>query len=309
MKLLTIGFGAGGSEIITALYRKGVKVNKIPLFRCYAVLDSLESLKKTKIDSDNKFYMIPRKRMDIRGILNEILSRHEIIEGSMLITSLDDNFGVSTAVEFGKELKEITDGPVMILGIVPPFEEIGSGILKRRIRMLKESSDVLLLSRHNVNQIVDTLNILARVGEIDLKRRLIGEVVVDTSDIFNTLIGNGFSVFGYSRRNLPLFRFFIRKSSELLAIRTHRMVEMVKEAMRNLSVGGDIETAKSALIIFAGDPNEITMDGIFSCIEIVESVNDGIIVRYGDYPIPKASFISVVILFSGITRFKLEGRI
>jgi cell division GTPase FtsZ len=118
----------------------------------------------------------------------------------------------------------------------------------------------------------------------------------------------GFSVFGFAERSLPitwLYKVLLRKESELVAVRTQRMVEMLEDALQNLSVNGDVETAKSALIVFAGNPNEITMDGMFSCIERIENLNDSIIVRYGDYPIPRSPYISVVLLLAGITRFKI----
>ncbi len=311
MKLLTIGVGKKGAELSSLLARKGVKVNGIPLFRCYAITNSLEDLKSIKLNQKNKFWlMVKDNRVDVRSVLNEILGRYEIHEGSLIITSLDDEFGVLTAVEFGKRLMKYSEDPVIGLGIVPPFDKIGPGVLKQRIRMLKDAVRVLMLTEEGKvgPNLIEALNIIARVGEIDLKKRVAGEVVIDTSDVFNAITCDGFSVLGFSKRRLPiswLYKVLLRRESELIAVRTQRMVEMTEEALQNLSVHGDVETAKSALIVFAGNPNEITMDGMFSCIERIEGLNEGIVVRYGDYPIPRAPYISVVILLAGITRFKL----
>ncbi len=311
MKLLTIGVGKKGSKLSSLLAKKGVKVNKIPLFRCYAVTDSLEDLRSIKLSQKNKFWLMAGGgRVDVRSILNEILGRYEIHEGSLIITSLDDEFGVATAVEFGKRLMDYSEDPVIGLGIVPPIESVNPNELKQRIRKLRYAVRVLMLveeSRIDRN-LIEALNIIARVGEIDLKKKIAGEVVIDTSDVFNALICEGFSVFGFAKRGLSiswLYKVLLRRESELVAVRTQRMVEMVNDALQNLSVQGDTETAKSALIVFAGNPNEITMDGMFSCIEMIENINDNIVVRYGDYPIPRAPYISVVLFLAGITRFKL----
>ncbi len=311
MKLLTIGVGRKGGELSSVLAKKGAKVNRIPLFRCYAVTNSLDDLKSIRLSQRNKFWLMANDRVDVRSVLNEILSRYEIHEGSLIIASLDDEFGVRTAVEFGKRLMAYSEDPVIGLGIVPPFESISPEELKVRIRTFKKAVRVLMLVEEaKVSGVVDALNIIARVGEIDLRKKIAGEVVIDTSDVFNAITCDGFSAFGFSKRNLPitwLYKVLLKRESELVAVRTQRMVEMVEDALRNLSVSGDLSTAKSALIVFAGNPNEITMDGMFSCIERIESLNDSIVVRYGDYPIPRSPFVSVVVMLAGITRFRIGG--
>jgi cell division GTPase FtsZ len=311
MKLLTIGTGKRGAEISSLLARKGVRVNGVPLFKCYGVTNSVEELKSIKLNQKNKFYlMLGNRKVDVRSILNVILGRNEVFEGSLIITSLDDEYGVSAAIEFGERLMDYLDDPVICLGIVPPFENMSPAELRERIKKLKEVMKVLILVEESKANdfLVKALNILARVGEIDIKKRIAGEVVVDTSDVFNSLVKEGFSMFGFAEKKLSITWFgkiLLRRDSELMAMRIHRMIELVKEAMKNVSVRGDIDTAKSALIIFAGSPDEITMDGLFSSIELVESINEDIVVRYGDYPIPNSRTISVVLLFSGIMGFKL----
>lgn len=302
MRLLTIGVGTKGGEISSFLYRKGVKVNKIPLFRCYAILSSVDDINRIKLDEKNKFYL--PKSLDVTGVMNEILSRYEIYEGAMLITSLDNEYDVNLTFELGKRLRDVFEDPIIILGVVGGIKD--SGEFRSRVRTLKRVSNVLMLTRGDkIEDTLEALNVIARVGEVDLKKRVAGEVVVDTSDFFNAVVSDGFTVLGHARKNLPFFRFFMKRS-QLLAIRTQRMLEMVREAVRNLSFEGDVESANSALIVFAGNPDEITMDGLFSCINFIESLNRDMVVRYGDYPIPNARFVSSVVLFSGLRRFKLD---
>ena len=297
---MTIGVGSKGAEISSVLHRKGIKVNRIPLFRCYAVLNRFEDVRDIKLSEENKFFL--PKTLDVTGILNEIMSRYEIHEGAIVITSFKDE-DVKIAVEISRKLKDVFEDPVMVLGIINT-RELGNVIGK--IKLLKDVSDFLILTRdEKIDETVEALNILARVGEIDLKKKVTGEVVVDTSDLFNALSRDGFTIIGQARRRISLFR-FLMKRSHLLALRTQRMLDLVREAIENLSFEGDIETAKSALIVFAGNPDEMTMDGLFASIDFVENLNRDIVVRYGDYPIPNARFLSVAVLFSGLRRIKFD---
>ncbi|HIP58379.1 MAG TPA: cell division protein [Archaeoglobus profundus] len=306
MRLLTIGIGKNGAEVSSLLAKKGGKVNNIQLFKCYAIVHNIEHLKSIKLSDKNKFYLMANERVDTTGVLNEILSRYEIYEGSLLITSIDVEENVLTTVEIGKNLATYLDDPIIGLIIIPPLNDINVDEFKRRVNMLKKVIDVLMFierSKITSNYLVEAMNILGRIGEIDLKRKMIGEVVVDTSDIFNTLLGEGFSIFGFAKRKiLPWWIRIMLERSELKAVRTRRMIELVKDAMRNLSVQADIKSASKALVIFSGNPNEITMDGLLSSIGIIESLNDKIEVRYGDYSIPKSQHLYSVLLFSGLTK-------
>jgi len=309
MRLLTIGIGKNGAEVSSLLARKGAKVNKVQLFKCYGIVHKVEDLRCIRLNEENKFYLIPNERIDVTGVLNEILSRYEIYEGSLLITSIDVEENVITTVEVGKYLATYLEDPIIGLIIIPPLNDVDIGEFRRRVNRLKKVIDVLIFiekSKVTPDYLVEAMNILGRIGEIDLKKRIIGEVVVDTSDIFNTLLGKGFSIFGFAKRKiLPWWLRIILNKSELKALKTRRMIELVKDAMKNLSIQADIKSASKALLIFSGDPNEITMDGLLSSVEIIERLNDKIVVRYGEYYMPRAQHLYSVLLFSGLTKLTL----
>ncbi len=310
MRLLTIGAGYKGAKIAELLHKEGVKVNKVPLFKCFAVLNDIGNLKNIALTNNRKFY-IYGLRGDVGGILNEMLSIPELIEGSLVITSLEDDFGYFTSLELCKKLKGVIEDVVIALGIVPQLDTSSIGEIKKRIRSMRENSDVLILfeDKEGVeNNILDVFNFISLAGEIDLKKKVAGEVVIDTSDIFNALRCDGFTVVGYSVRKIPfsIRKFIFRKNSELKAVKTKRMIDLTNEALNNLSINGDIEDAKSALLLFTGDPDEMTMEGLFSSISILESINRDIVIRYGDYPLPKSRTIATVILFSGIKKLKFS---
>jgi len=311
MRLLTIGCGERGARISELLFKKGAKVNGVPLFKCYSISDNIELIGNLKMDDERKFFILrDGDSVDVKGFSNSVFSKYEVIEGSLLITSLIDDYGFVTTYTLGLELRELTEDPIIGLAIVPRLGEVSIEEVRRRIKKIKEAVDVLLLFEDKPEMetyLLNSLNVLSMVGEVDMKKRRTGEVVIDTSDIFNTLVKDGFSVLGFASRKLQLNwfrRVMFGSKSEIKGIRTKRMIEMVQEAMNNLSIQGDIEDAKTALIVFSGNPNEITMEGLFSSISMLEKINSSIMVRYGDYPIVRSLNLSVILLFSGIRRFK-----
>jgi len=308
MRLLTIGSGLRGAKIVEVLYKKGVKVNRVPLFKCFCVLNDEEHLRSISLKEDRKFY-VHGLRGDVSGFVNKVTAIHEIFEGSLVVTSLEDDYGYFTSLELCERLRKVTEDAVIALALVPQIDTSSIGEIKKRIRSLRDAADVLILFEGDVGveyKILKIMNLIALAGEIDLKKKVAGEVVVDTSDIFNSLSGDGFTIAGIAERRIPfnIKNFFFRKNSEMKAVRTKRMIELTEEALRNVSINGDVETSKSALLLFAGNPEEMTMEGLFSSISMIENINREIVVRYGDYPILGARKISAVLIFSGIRKFK-----
>ncbi|WP_202320012.1 FtsZ/tubulin family protein [Archaeoglobus neptunius] len=308
MRLLTIGTGLRGAKIVELLNKKGVKVNRVPLFKCFAVLNNEEHLKSISLRDERKYY-VHGLRGDVSGFVNSITSLYEIFEGSLVITSLEDDFGFLTSVEICEKLKNVTEDTVISLALVPQLDTSSIGEIKKRIRGLREASDILILFEGGVGverKILEVMNLVALAGEIDLKKRMAGEVVVDTSDVFNALKSDGFAIAGIAERKIPfsIRNILFKKESELKAQRTKRMIELTEEALNNVSINGDIENSKSALLLFAGKPDEITMEGLYTSISMIENINRDIIVRYGDYPIPGSRKLSAVLVFSGIRKFK-----
>ncbi|MFP4559235.1 MAG: cell division protein [Archaeoglobaceae archaeon] len=311
MKLLTIGCGNRGSLIADLMAKKGVKVNKAPLFKSYAIANEIEALKTLRgISKERRFHVGGNlNHKDVGSIINTIFSNYEIYEGFLVPTGLDDGFGFSMSLEICKKLREICEEPVITLGLLPDLDATDLLELKKRIRELRKKSDVLLLFEDNEStepMLVNSLNIISMVGEIDIKNKSTGEIVVDTSDVINSMEKEGVSVIGVAERKLPFWplrKLLYRDEYEIRGLKTSRMVEMCEEAIENLSSDVDIQDASSALIVFSGDPEEITMDGMFSCMSMLDNINPNFEIRYGDYPI-KMSQLYVVLLFSGIKKLK-----
>jgi|Deesub1362A_J573_1020465.scaffolds.fasta_scaffold00076_1 cell division GTPase FtsZ len=314
MRLLSIGLGKKGSRISELLAKKGKKINNVSLFKCYSLHHELSYLKRLKLPETNKFHvwLDYEDRDSARSILNTIFSKYEFFEAFLLITHIEDDYGFELAKKLGDELLEMSEDPVIVLVILPLLD---SGInfeeIRRRLKILANYSHFLLLFEERDNMdwmILNSMNLISLAGEIDLKKRLSGEVVVDTSDVFNSFFKGGLSTVGVSSVSISkswLKKIMFWKEDEVIGEKSRRMVEMVREAIeKNLSARCDLNTAKSALLLFGGDPEDITMDGMFSCLNMLEKMFPRLKMRYGDYPVPKSSTLTVVVLFSGMTGFK-----
>ncbi len=313
MKLLTIGTGKA-SKIADLFAKRGARVNNLNLFKTFAIVSSLEDLRKLRyLDDKSKFYSIFREgEVDVRSSFNRILSLNELFEASLVICDLTDDFSFETAKKLAEELYRTTEEPRICLMLIPAIDSMEDvNTIFRRMKTLLQSFDYLFLFEKFDNfeeNLIHSFNVLSLVGEIDLKKKACGEVVVDTSDFLNSLSRNSLSIIGNHREVLPLKilrRIFKRSYSEIVAERTERMVKMLEKALKNLSARADILSAKKSLIVFSGDPDEITMDGIFECIKELEKINSNIAVRYGDYPIINSRDLSLILVFSGIKKFKL----
>lgn len=306
MKLLTVGVGLRGAKIAELFHKEGVRVNGAPLFKCFTILNDEAQLRTISIKDDRKFYM--RDKKGVTGFLNSLTRIYEIWEGSLVLASLEDDFAFEISLDFCERLKKFSEDPLIYLTLVPSLGDVNISEIKRKMKEIQKVSDVIMVfeGRSEVDhKILNALNLLALAGEVDFKRRVSGEVVVDTSDVFNALKSDGFSVVGFAEQKVN-FDFF-KKKSELKAIRTRRILEMLEQAMRNLSINAEIEKAKSALLLFCGPKDEITMEGIFEAINKVESLNEDIVVRYGDCPISPTLItkkVALVLLFSGLRSFK-----
>jgi len=306
MRLLTVGIGLRGAKIAELFYKQGVRVNRVPLFKCFSILSDESQFKSVAIAEERKYYL--RDRRGVPGFINALTRHYEIWEGNLVIASLEDDFAFEVSMEFCERLKSFSEDPVVYLTLVPSLGNVDLTEIKRKMREIQRVSDVILVfegKAESDSKIFNALNLLALAGEVDIRKRVAGEVVVDTSDVFNALKSDGFSVVGFAEQKLN-FEFF-KSGNELKAIRTRRLLELFERAMDNLSINAELGKAKSSLLLFCGPKEEITMEGVFEAINRVEKLNPEMVIRYGDCPISPSFLtkkIALVVLFSGLRSFK-----
>jgi len=161
------------------------------------------------------------------------------------------------------------------------------------------------------DEVVRRFGILIGAGE-RLERSGVGQLVVDTSEIINTLKGGGISVIGYAREELPIKSGFLsniisslfkRKKASIETLdATTRITSLVRRAvMGRLTLQCDVGSAERALVLLAGPPGELNRKGIDRAKVWIEDMIDGTEVRGGDYPIPNSRHVAAVVLLSGVS--------
>ncbi|MFC7188080.1 cell division protein, partial [Halorubrum yunnanense] len=159
-------------------------------------------------------------------------------------------------------------------------------------------------------EIVRRFGILFGAGEIQQGQE-VGESVVDSSEIINTLSGGGVSTVGYAEEEVEerssgglLSRLRDDGSNDELdsAHTTNRITSLVrKAALGRLTLPCEIEGAERALLVLAGPPEYLNRKGIERGRKWLEEQTGSMEVRGGDYPYRGAGFVATVILLAGVT--------
>jgi cell division GTPase FtsZ len=143
----------------------------------------------------------------------------------------------------------------------------------------------------------------------------VGEMVVDSSEIINTLRGGGITSVGYAisevtskhtkdKRGLIgglKNKFGAKKEGAEQVLlgedRTAKIVALVRRAMLGrLTLPCDYSTAERALVLVAGPPDEMDRKGVEKAKSWVEENIAGVEVRGGDYPVSSEYVAAVVML-------------
>jgi cell division GTPase FtsZ len=138
----------------------------------------------------------------------------------------------------------------------------------------------------------------------------VGIKVIDASDIINSW--EGFTYIGYSemRAKTPRDRFlFFRKKSSIdqlsPAMRCYTAIR--NAATLRLTGECDIKKAKKALMIIAGPPDELNMEGFSHAKSWLESSISTPEVRGGDCPIKGWDMVAGVVMLAGYTEIPRLG--
>ncbi len=149
------------------------------------------------------------------------------------------------------------------------------------------------LAKINVLVVEPFYNLLC-AGE-EKKPKYIGARMLDAGDIIQTLVG--WTVIGYGKSQIPLFRFpfgpssFREKTSE-----TQRGTEAMSDAIAELSLKCNPSDAKRALYLLSAPAEEINMSLINEIGTSIKRVATEAIIRSGDYPREKRSLDVTLIL-------------
>ncbi len=263
---------------------------------------------------------------DSRNIRRAIAERatHKV-DAFLLFLGLGGGTGAGAVPVIAQMLKEIYKEPVYVLGALPSQSEgsLYAGNAAKSLRNLTESADGILLFDNNIWQrdavsvrrsyeqmnleVVKSLQVLFACGEETSPDR-VGFKVVDASDIINSI--SGFASFGYSGwikswgeilKTSGKSALHMGKGSFDTLDPANRVLSLIQGAASGrLSCDCDIKSATKALVVVAGNPNDMNKEGMDRGKSWLEEATGGAEIRGGDYPSPYGRELLASVLFSGL---------
>jgi len=265
---------------------------------------------------------------EIDAIINAIDSRgtHDI-DAFVIVAGLGGGTGSGGSPVLARHLKRIYREPVYAIGILPAPEEgrLYSYNAARSLSTLVNEADNTFIfdisawknegesvkdayNRLN-DEIVRRFGVLFRAGEVG--KAGVGEMVVDSSEVINTLRGGGISTVGYAisekvsprtKQNQGLLSGLRRKKEKTEEVLTGedksaKIIALVRRAMLGrLTLPCDYSTAERGLVLLAGPSDEMDRKGVEKSKSWVEENIAGVEVRGGDYPVQSDYVAAVVVL-------------
>ncbi|MGA2162177.1 MAG: tubulin/FtsZ family protein [Methanoregula sp.] len=273
---------------------------------------------------------------EIDSIINAVDTRgtHDV-DAFVIVAGLGGGTGSGGSPVLARHLKRIYREPVYALGIIPAPEEgrLYSYNAARSLTTLVNEADNTFIFDNSAwknegesvksafqrlnNEVVRRFAILFRAGEVG--RMGVGEMVVDSSEIINTLRGGGITSVGYAvsevlstrtkqqrgilgglKENIKDKFGGKKEANEEVLMgedRSAKIVGLVRRAMLGrLTLPCDYSTAERALVLIAGPPDEMDRKGVEKAKSWVEENIAGVEVRGGDYPVNSEYVAAVVML-------------
>ena len=262
------------------------------------------------------------------------------IDAFVVCAGLGGGTGSGGSPVLCRHLKRIYREPVYAVGVIPAPEEgrLYSLNAARSLSTLVNEADNVIVFDNSAwkndgesvksayerlnEEIVRRFGVLFRAGEVS--KYGVGEMVVDSSEIINTLRGGGISAVGYAiSEAIPMAKNGGKPASKkdsngglLSGIlgkkekkaephvdiasgedKSAKIIGLVRRAMLGrLTLPCDYSTAERALVLVAGPPSELDRKGVEKSKSWVEENIAGVEVRGGDYPVDSGYVAAVVLL-------------
>ena len=228
------------------------------------------------------------------------------IESIVVVAGLGGGTGSGGAPVLARELARVYDVPVYGLGILPGRDEgsiyqVNAG---RSLKTLAREADALLLADNDAfrsagesltegfdainREIAKRVGLLLAAGE---NVEGVGESVVDSSEIINTLRDGGIAALGYA-------------AAEAAPDAEGNINTVMSTARRALLTGlslPDATDADAALLVVAGDPDAVPRKGVERARKWVEEETGSLEVRGGDFPL-SSDRLATIVLLGGVER-------
>ncbi len=345
MKLAMIGYGQAGGKILDKFLEYDERTGSEIVKAAVAVNTAKADLMGLERVPEENRVLIGQARVKGHGVgadnelgaeiaeedIDEIQSAvdeipvHEV-DAFLIIAGLGGGTGSGGSPVLAKHLKRIYTEPVYGLGILPSQDEGGIYTLNaaRSFQTFVREVDNLLVFDNDAwrrtgesmesgyaeinEEIVRRFGIMFGAGEVEPGGD-VGESIVDSSEVINTLDGGGVSTIGYAAEELQdrdtgLLSRFTGGSDDALdsSNNTNRITSLVRKAtLGRLTLPCDINGSERALLVVSGPPKYLNRKGIERGRKWLEEQTGSMEVRGGDYPVSSSNYVAGVVLLSGVT--------
>lgn len=321
MKVVLIGVGQAGGKITQSLaqfdYDMGFEAVKgaIAVNTAKADLQELDidtqligqdRVKGHGVGGDNELgaQIMQENSTEVMDNLDGRLTTEA--EAIVIVAGLGGGTGSGGAPMLTRELQRIYDIPVYVLGVLPGRDEGGlyQANAGRSVKTcVRESDSVILIDNDGWKSSDDSLEdgferindaIAQRIGLLFASGEAVegvGESVVDSSEIINTLRGGGIASVGYAAA----------QSSEDAGDNVNIITSVTRNALLTSMSLPNAVTAEKGLLVIAGHPERISRKGVERARKWMEEETGSLEVRGGDFPIDSEKLAALVVL-GGVER-------
>jgi cell division GTPase FtsZ len=316
MRVVLIGVGQAGGKVTQALAEFDYDMGFGAVDDAFAVNTARADLQSLDIDTT----LIGQSRVKGHGVGGDNELGAEImqaeatevmdqldgritseVEAVMIVAGLGGGTGSGGAPALARELGRVYDIPIYTLGVLPGRDEgaIYQANAGRSLKTVSREADAALLidndawhdSGESVSEGYDAINqaIARRVGLLLASGEAVegvGESVVDSSEIINTLREGGIASVGYASA----------EASPDAGDNVNVVTSLVRNTLLTSMSLPDAVDAQSALVVIAGQPERISRKGVERARKWVEEETGSLQVRGGDFPLDSERLAALVLL-------------
>ena len=321
MKVALIGVGQAGGKVTQAVAEFDREMGFGAVRGAFVVNTAAADLQALDLDT----VLIGRDRVNGHGVGGDNELGAEIMqseatevlealdgrvsteaEAIVVVAGLGGGTGSGGAPALAAELRTVYDVPVYVLGILPGRDEgaLYQANAGRSLKTVAREADAALLidndawrqSDQSVEEGFAEINrrIARRVGLLLAAGEAtdgVGESVVDSSEVINTLAGGGLASIGYARAD----------ASPEAEENVNTITSVTRKALLTGTSLPDAVEAEAALLVIAGEPDRIARKGVERARSWVEDETGSLQVRGGDFPVDSDQ-LGALVLLGGVER-------
>lgn len=352
MRVATVGIGGAGGRLVDSMWLDDEQRDTTYLGAACAVDTDAEALAElTAVPDDQRHAFgqfetngpgtdgdramgiaaIEDEQLEVRRAIDPLITSD--IDAIVLVSGLAGGTGSGATAHIADALREIYTIPIYCVSVLPAGSDADTATNTiKALRALKTPVDGRILfdneiwlgSGQTVEEASETLNetVATRLGTLFSAgevagSELVGESVVDASEIIATISDSGFVTLGYASQDVHADgntggdsvidrvreRFFADSSDDVDEIEAYDAVETtLRRSVRGkLTADCALDSADRALTVFAGPPAWLLRDAVTDGRKWLADELQSPEVRSGDMPMPDGSRLSVLVLFSGVT--------